>query len=153
MSEIKERLSAPKILSSPTSEAGPSTVMSDFSALGSLCSAYASDSGDNEEPAGIFKCHLLKVKILFYFFQSSGLEGLFLAFWCHANGWIYTAGEQSIVYRWIFILCQMNIILCLPIIFQWELFSNKKLLLFGWYICKHVFKMNNTCLLKWIIQL
>lgn len=51
--EIKERLSAPKTLSSPTSVAVPSTVMSDFSALGSLCSAYASDSGDDEEPAGI----------------------------------------------------------------------------------------------------
>lgn len=52
-SEIKERLSAPKILSSPSSAAVPSTVMSDFSALGSLCSAYASDSGDDEEPAEV----------------------------------------------------------------------------------------------------
>ena len=51
-SEIKERLSDPKISSSPMTEAVPSTVMSDFSALGSLCSAYASDSGDDEEPAG-----------------------------------------------------------------------------------------------------
>lgn len=41
------------MLFSPISVAVPSTVMSDFSALGSLCSAYASDSGDDEEPAGI----------------------------------------------------------------------------------------------------
>ena len=60
-SEIKERLSPPKILHSPTSEAVPSTVMSGFSALGSLCSAYASESEDDEEQAGIFKYSLLKV--------------------------------------------------------------------------------------------
>lgn len=60
-SEIKERLSSPKILPSPTSEAVPSTVMSGFSALGSLCSAYASESEDDEEQAGIFKYSLLKV--------------------------------------------------------------------------------------------
>lgn len=35
--------------------------MSGFSALGSLCSAYASESEDDEEQAGIFKYSLLKV--------------------------------------------------------------------------------------------
>ena len=54
-SGIEERLSTPKTLSSPMSEAAPSTVMSGFSALGSLCSAYASESEDDEEPAGTFK--------------------------------------------------------------------------------------------------
>lgn len=59
-SEIKERLPAPKILPSLTSEAVPSTAMSGFSGLGSLCSAYASESEDDQAPAGIFKYDLLK---------------------------------------------------------------------------------------------
>jgi len=52
-SEIKERLPAPKILPSPTSEAVPSTAISGFSGLGSLCSAYASESEDDQAPAEI----------------------------------------------------------------------------------------------------
>lgn len=50
-------------------------MMSGFSALGSLCSAYASDSEDDEEPAGIVKYDLVKAKV-YIFFQSSGLEEL-----------------------------------------------------------------------------
>ncbi|KAL9965591.1 hypothetical protein ACROYT_G029412 [Oculina patagonica] len=52
-SGIKERLSTQKVLSSMTSEAGPSNVMSGTSALGSLCSAYASESEDDKEPTEV----------------------------------------------------------------------------------------------------
>ena len=85
-SGIKDRLSAPKILSRPTSEAAPSTVMSDFSALGSLCSAYASDSEDDEEPAGMFKYDLLRLKFCFIFSNPVDWKVSLFPSVVHANG-------------------------------------------------------------------